>query len=68
MDFIAAVKCLQVRPGETSVAFSGVRSRYDDFVALHISQADYVHWVVSIALISILGLLSLISRKGHFLP
>ncbi|KAI0885542.1 Di-copper centre-containing protein [Annulohypoxylon maeteangense] len=31
----------------TSDTFSGVRSRYDDFVALHISQADYVHWVMA---------------------
>ncbi|KAI8960961.1 hypothetical protein F5Y11DRAFT_245504 [Daldinia sp. FL1419] len=45
LDFISAVKCLQSKPGETSGTFAGVKSRYDDFVALHISQADYIHWV-----------------------
>ncbi|KAI1662546.1 Di-copper centre-containing protein [Daldinia decipiens] len=45
LDFISAVRCLQSRSGETSGTFAGVKSRYDDFVALHISQADYIHWV-----------------------
>ncbi|KAI5861276.1 hypothetical protein GGS23DRAFT_160792 [Durotheca rogersii] len=44
-DFISAVKCLQSRPGNTSDTFSGVKSRYDDFLALHITKTDYVHWV-----------------------
>ncbi|KAK7946761.1 uncharacterized protein PG986_011082 [Apiospora aurea] len=43
--FIGAVRCLQSKPGQTSDTFEGVRSRYDDFVALHITQTDYVHWV-----------------------
>ncbi|KAI1649086.1 uncharacterized protein F4817DRAFT_41369 [Daldinia loculata] len=45
LDFISAVRCLQSKSGETSSTFAGVKSRYDDFVALHISQADYIHWV-----------------------
>ncbi|KAK6856728.1 Tyrosinase-like protein orsC [Apiospora arundinis] len=43
--FIRAVRCHQTAPGQTSDVFYGVRSRYDDFLALHISQTDYVHWV-----------------------
>ncbi|KAK7917253.1 hypothetical protein PG985_010861 [Apiospora marii] len=44
-SFIGAVRCLQSKPGQTSDTFEGVKSRYDDFVALHITQTDYVHWV-----------------------
>lgn len=46
--FIGAVRCLQSKPGQTSDTFEGVKSRYDDFVALHITQTDYVHWVVRV--------------------
>ncbi|KAK8073633.1 Tyrosinase-like protein orsC [Apiospora phragmitis] len=45
--FISTVRCLQSKPGQTSDIFDGVKSRYDDFLALHITQTDYVHWVVS---------------------
>ncbi|KAI0851358.1 hypothetical protein F5Y00DRAFT_267959 [Daldinia vernicosa] len=45
LDFISAVRCLQSKSGKTSGTFAGVKSRYDDFVALHITQADNVHWV-----------------------
>ncbi|KAK7973005.1 Di-copper centre-containing protein [Apiospora saccharicola] len=44
-SFIGAVRCLQSKPGQTSDTYAGVKSRYDDFVALHITQTDYVHWV-----------------------
>ncbi|KAI2638823.1 hypothetical protein GGS26DRAFT_587595 [Hypomontagnella submonticulosa] len=45
LDFISAIQCMLSKSGETSDIFDGVKSRYDDFVALHIWQADYVHWV-----------------------
>ncbi|KAH6648602.1 hypothetical protein BKA67DRAFT_575316 [Truncatella angustata] len=45
LDFISAVKCLQETPGETTALYSGVKSRYDDYVVLHITQTDYIHWV-----------------------
>ncbi|KAI8633915.1 hypothetical protein F5Y19DRAFT_489347 [Xylariaceae sp. FL1651] len=45
LGFIHAVKCLQKKPGKTSSSYAGVKSRYDDFLALHISQTDYIHWV-----------------------
>ncbi|KAK8068115.1 hypothetical protein PG996_007227 [Apiospora saccharicola] len=44
-SFIGAVRCLQSKPGQTSDTYAGVKSRYDDFVALHITQTDHVHWV-----------------------
>ncbi|KAH8900922.1 Di-copper centre-containing protein [Thozetella sp. PMI_491] len=44
-EYIDAVKCLQNRPSQTSATWKGASSRYDDFVALHISQTDYIHWV-----------------------
>ena len=44
-DYIAAIKCLQAAPGQTGDEYAGVRSRYDDFLALHITRTDYIHWV-----------------------
>ncbi|OIW28973.1 Di-copper centre-containing protein [Coniochaeta ligniaria NRRL 30616] len=43
-QYIAAVKCLQARPPRLQEDFSGSRSRYDDFVASHISQTGYIHF------------------------
>ncbi|KAI1866490.1 hypothetical protein JX265_007791 [Neoarthrinium moseri] len=45
LKFITAIKCLQGKPGKTAGLYSGVKSLYDDFQALHISQTDYIHWV-----------------------
>lgn len=45
-SYISAVKCLQAkkpRP-ESAALYEGVKSRYDDFLALHIKQTDHVHW------------------------
>ncbi|KAH8199483.1 hypothetical protein TruAng_006359 [Truncatella angustata] len=39
------ITCLQETPGETTALYSGVKSRYDDYVVLHITQTDYIHWV-----------------------
>ncbi|KAI0024293.1 hypothetical protein F4780DRAFT_657749 [Xylariomycetidae sp. FL0641] len=43
-QYLRAIRCLQQTPGKTSATYSGVKSRYDDFLALHISQTDYIHW------------------------
>ncbi|TPX18286.1 uncharacterized protein E0L32_002795 [Thyridium curvatum] len=43
-EYIAAVKCLQSKsPRTASSKGPGVRSRFDDFVATHIEQTDYIH-------------------------
>ncbi|KAK6865201.1 hypothetical protein PG990_005356 [Apiospora arundinis] len=44
-SYIDAVKCMQSTPGKTAEFYSGVKSLYDDFQALHISQTDNIHWV-----------------------
>lgn len=38
---------MQSTPGKTAELYAGVKSLYDDFQALHISQTDNIHWVVS---------------------
>ncbi|KAK8241318.1 hypothetical protein IWZ00DRAFT_492292 [Phyllosticta capitalensis] len=45
-SYISAVKCLQAKQPITRNLFEGVRSRYDDFVAAHINETDYVHFVM----------------------
>ncbi|KAF2440766.1 Di-copper centre-containing protein [Karstenula rhodostoma CBS 690.94] len=40
-----AVLCLQSKPARTPASVApGVRSRYDDFIATHILQANYIHY------------------------
>ncbi|KAK8088261.1 N-acetyl-6-hydroxytryptophan oxidase ivoB [Apiospora hydei] len=46
-SYIDAVKCMQSTSGKTAEIYSGVKSLYDDFQALHISQTDNIHWVVA---------------------
>ncbi|KAF9530165.1 hypothetical protein CPB83DRAFT_851093 [Crepidotus variabilis] len=41
--FIGAVRCTQTLPNMTT--YEGVRTRYDDFQAVHIHTADTVHYV-----------------------
>ncbi|KAM7186698.1 hypothetical protein V8F33_011685 [Rhypophila sp. PSN 637] len=41
--YIAAVKCLQTSPGTAPLA--AVQNRYDDFIATHQAQTDFVHFV-----------------------
>ncbi|KAI0976146.1 Di-copper centre-containing protein [Xylaria arbuscula] len=42
--YIAAVKCLQTKPSIADPTFApGARTRYDDFVAVHINQTLSIH-------------------------
>jgi len=44
-DYIAAVKCLQSKPPKTPAAKApGAKSRFDDFVAVHINQTMEIHY------------------------
>ncbi|KAL8297909.1 hypothetical protein RB597_007093 [Gaeumannomyces tritici] len=43
-DYIRAVKCLMTNPAKSSPSFApGARTRFDDFVALHINQTLAIH-------------------------
>ncbi|KAI0542229.1 hypothetical protein GGR58DRAFT_300870 [Xylaria digitata] len=43
-QYIAAVKCLQSKPSTADPSFApGARTRYDDFVAVHINQTLSIH-------------------------
>ncbi|KAI0528040.1 hypothetical protein F5B22DRAFT_632546 [Xylaria bambusicola] len=43
-QYITAVKCLQAKPSIADPTFApGARSRYDDFVAVHINQTLSIH-------------------------
>jgi tyrosinase len=44
LSYTKAVKCLMSKPARTSATLvPGARSRYDDFVALHINQTLTIH-------------------------
>ncbi|KAF3769926.1 hypothetical protein M406DRAFT_36019 [Cryphonectria parasitica EP155] len=44
LDYTSAVSCLMASPALTPISeAAGVRSRYDDFVATHVNQTDYIH-------------------------
>ena len=46
-DYIRAVQCLQKKPSKSDPTFApGARSRYDDFVAIHIDQTFSIHATV----------------------
>lgn len=40
LSYINAVKCLMGKPAQLSSVFPGSKSRYDDFVALHINSTN----------------------------
>ncbi|GAW22247.1 hypothetical protein ANO14919_117830 [Xylariales sp. No.14919] len=43
-EYIAAVKCLQAKPSIADSTFApGAKTRYDDFVAVHINQTLSIH-------------------------
>ncbi|TLD03220.1 uncharacterized protein PgNI_12502 [Pyricularia grisea] len=43
-EYISAVQCLQRLPANTSSSVSpGARSRFDDFLTVHIQQTPYIH-------------------------
>ncbi|CAG8948873.1 hypothetical protein HYFRA_00001996 [Hymenoscyphus fraxineus] len=44
LEWIDAVKCMLSKPALNGAIYSGSRSRYGDFMALHIQAADYVHF------------------------
>ncbi|KAK1772866.1 hypothetical protein QBC33DRAFT_584298 [Phialemonium atrogriseum] len=43
-SYISAVKCLQSEPGSLGHLFDGVRSRYDDYFAVHIDLTEQYHF------------------------
>lgn len=44
-DYIRAVQCLQSKPAKTpSSEVPGAKTRFDDFVALHIQQTMEIHY------------------------
>lgn len=46
--WIDAVKCLMVKPSLSGDAIPGAKSRFDDFVGVHINQTLSIHGTVSI--------------------
>ncbi|KAK7429634.1 hypothetical protein QQZ08_003829 [Neonectria magnoliae] len=44
-EYIAAIKCLASKPSQTGGIYPGAKSRYDDFVATHIVNTNYIHFV-----------------------
>jgi len=47
LSYVNAIKCLQNLPGKTGHLYPGVRSRYDDYVATHITTTELYHYTVS---------------------
>lgn len=45
--YIAALLCLLERPSKLDkTRFPGAKSRYDDFVVVHMNQTQYIHGTV----------------------
>jgi tyrosinase len=43
-DYIKAVQCLQKKPSKSDPAWApAAKTRYDDFVAIHVNQTMYIH-------------------------
>jgi hypothetical protein len=54
LDYIRAVQCLQTLPSQLykldPTTYSGARTRYDDFVGVHINQTMSIHLTVRLFL------------------
>jgi tyrosinase len=49
--YISAVLCMKSVPPRTSQTFTGSKSRYDDFIAVHSNETNHIHFVVRIMVI-----------------
>lgn len=48
-EYIRAVKCLLTKPSKLSATtYPGAKSRYDDFVVVHMNMTPSVHGTVSL--------------------
>lgn len=58
-EYISAMQCLTTAAPITPLSVvPGVRSRFDDFAALHINQTAIIHWTVSTLLVKDLDIVS----------
>lgn len=46
-QYIGAVQCMMQQPGTATATLPIVRNRFEDFLATHVKQTDFVHFVVS---------------------
>lgn len=67
LAYLEAVQCLHGLPAQTSDVWTGTRSRYDDFHALHINMTEKIHFVVS-RYLNLMPSPWLINFQGQFLP
>ncbi|KAK7957228.1 uncharacterized protein PG986_006450 [Apiospora aurea] len=44
-QYIGAVQCMMKEPGTATATLSIVRNRFEDFLATHVKQTDFVHFV-----------------------
>ncbi|KAK8091245.1 hypothetical protein PG994_000750 [Apiospora phragmitis] len=49
-QYIGAVQCMMNQPGTATATLSIVRNRFEDFLATHVKQTDFVHFVYEKAL------------------
>ena len=65
-DYIKAVQCLQSLPPKTSTSeVPGVRSRFDDFLAVHVQQTDSIHGTVRLEVSKLMKNPCLFSLTGQ---